>query len=98
MRRVIKTLLFSTVAVLALVLTVPSSSNADNVKPVRHGDLYQPHYVLPRYGDWYPYAGRYYYYGPGVQVYRYPHRYYDYYYYHPHGGVDVGPFRFELWH
>ncbi len=107
MRRMIKTGLLGAVAALALVFAFPGSSNAD-VTEVRHkhyyGHRHVPHYYRGyrhRYPGYHSYRYSYprsYYHGPRVHVYRYPHRYHDYYRYHPHGGVRVGPLHFQWWH
>lgn len=106
MRRAIRTLFLAGAGVLALVCAGPSRSDAVEVRPVvgRHyeGYYYAPrggYYHAPRGGYYRHYPGRYYYhYGPGTRYYRYPHGYYDYHRYHPHGRVQIGPYGFELWH
>jgi hypothetical protein len=112
MRRTIKALLLSAVAVLAPMSAVPGTSAANDVTPVKNRHDYRRHDVPhrgydhhydrhwdghPYYRHWDGHPGRFYYYGPDVQVYRYPyrydvpHRYYDRQFYYRHGGVHVGP-------
>jgi len=97
MARTLKTLLLGGVAALALLLAVPASSNAHPwvVGPGRPY-AYYGYNVRPyaRYYGWSSYPG--YYYGPGVQVYRYGAPYYGYYHgYGPRGEVRVGPL--DVW-
>lgn len=89
MRRTLTTLLLSAVAGGALLFTMPASSGATDVTPVRHRHHYRHHYV-PHHGyyrHWYP-RRHYYHHGPRVHVYRYPHHYWGHRW---HGGVHVGP-------
>jgi hypothetical protein len=102
MTKIAKTILFSSIAALALVFAVPGTSQTADAKPWRGGHYYghyDHHYGRhhrPRYRGYYhgyyrsPYRG--------FGSYRYPHHYYDRYRYHPHGGFYFGPFRFDVWH
>lgn len=98
MKRRLTTLLLGAVTAVALLVAVPTSSDAAHPRRYEHRHGYQQHYWPHSghyygYGDYY-YPRDYYYYSPGVRVYRYPHHRSYGHYYHPHVGVQVGPLGF----
>ncbi len=101
MKRRLTKLLLGAVTALALIVAVPTSSDAAYPRRYEHRHGYQQHYWPDyghhnRHGNYYP--RHYYYQSPGVRVYRYPHHRSYGYYYHPHVGVQVGPLGFNAWY